>query len=487
MMNMMNKIKISLLFVLGCLMAQNMAASERQPDSCGDANYLYTSDFIRLDPVTGLGTLELWLDNVTENFNSFQLDLYLPEGFEIAKSGRTYDVKANNGNEKDSKTFDHTISVMYSENGFYRLTGYSVTLQYILASDDILLTATIKAPDNFDYNEVANAQIKNIMFAAGSVGHVFQDMEFEMEDPIPLILASGDEEMWDKEWSESELQFPLQFLDESNQIAEVGDSDVEFSIVPKFTTSNSDALENFSLSGDDKNGWVNLQFPEPGLYEVSLSIAKGKRYTIDGKKSVMVKNANIYPSLDGLVLAYESVKKGGEIVEYAPTSDNEISYQFEIVEGTKEWYHENAKNPKVSLKEEDVEIWYRLHGLEDVVDLTPDNKKKAPADPTTNGYKKATDDNNIYIGKLAYASENTPAELSFILKKNGAATPLIADSIDGKSEQIVTLRKATNVETGIEEVIVVDEEPTIYDLQGRIVKNPAPGIYIVGGKKVVVK
>lgn len=487
----MNKLKSIFLILIGCAFAQVSRGADRLPDSLGEANYFYTSDFIKIDPATGLGSIEIRFDNQTDNFNSYQLDIYLPEGFEIVKSGRTgYDVKANNGDEDDSKTVDHIITVMYNENGgFYRITSYSPTMTYIWTGDDLLLTASVKAPDDYDYNNVVFGQIKNIKFAAGTVGHSFQDIEFELEDPISLTLASGDDEMWDREWEEGVVEFPVQFLYESdNSVADLDDSDVSFMVTPLFDGSTSDINNSFSWAANDNEGTANLQFPEPGLYDVFLNVAKGKRYIIDGKKSAFVKQANIYPSLDGLTLSYESIIEGTGTSEFTPTNDNEIIYRFEIVEGTADWYHENAKNPMVHLTEQNVEIWYRLHGLDEVADLTPDNLRKAPADPESNDYSKASDGNNIYIGKLAYAPENSTAELSFILKKNGASTPLLATDSDGKSAQIVTLRKSTNVETGIQDISGVEEnEHVIYDLQGRKVQNPGPGIYIIDGRKVVVK
>lgn len=485
----MIKYKAALLILLVATIFQNVRAAGSPPDSNGQSNHFYTSDYISIDPSTGLGTLELWLDNTTAIFNSYQLDLYLDEGFEISKTARgAYEVKANNGDEDTSKTVDHVVSVS-PLSGFYRIVSYSPTMQYIFPGDDILLTVTVKAPENYNYNNVAFARIKNITFAAGSEGHAFQDIEVEMEDPIPLILASGDDEIWDREWEEGVVEFPVQFLYESdNSVAELDDSDVSFMVSPLFDGSTSDIDNSFSWAANDNEGTANLQFPEPGLYDVLLNVAKGKRYIIDGKKSAYVKQANIYPSLDGLTLSYESIIEGTGTSEFTPTNDNEIIYRFEIVEGTADWYHENAKNPMVHLTEQNVEIWYRLHGLDEVADLTPNNLRKAPADPETNAYSKASDENNIYIGKLAYAPENSTAELSFILKKNGASTPLLATDSDGKSAQIVTLRKSTNVETGIQDISGFEEnEHVIYDLQGRKVQNPVPGIYIIDGRKVVVK
>ena len=494
----MNRYKTTLLILLAAPIFQNALAADRQPDSNGDANHLYTSDFISIDPSTGLGTLEIRLDNTTDNFNSYQMDLYLGDGFEISKTARgAYEVKANNGDEDTSKTVDHVVSVS-ALTGFYRIVCYSPTMQYIFPGDDLLLTVTVKAPENYDYNNVAFAQIKNITFAAGSEGHSFQDIEFEMEEPLPLTIVSGNEDMWDKEWKDGELNLPLQFVYQSDsQTAEIEDSDMNFILTPLFEASDYEGFNTASLSGYGDDGTLNLQFPGPGLYEVSVNVAKGRRYVIDGKKSALVKVANIYPSLDGLKLSYESMDGSGAQKEFALSDDNEIKYQFEIAEGTEDWYHTNSKNPKVSITENDVEIWYRLHGLDDVDDLTPDKTRRVPADPNLNGYSQATEDNSIYVGKLAYAPENTTAELSFILKKNGATTPLLSGSNDGKSEQLITITKATNVETGLDDILTSDErEDSIYTLQGVCLKRDAtqsdidalaPGIYIIGGKKVVVK
>lgn len=494
----MNKNKILFLTFLTLFTFHKAGASDRQPDSNGESNYLYTADFISLDPTTGLGTLEIRLDNITNNFNSYQLDLYLEDGFEISKTSRgAYEVKPNNGEEDTSKTVDHVVTVNIG-TGFYRIVSYSPTMQYILPGDDILLTVIIKAPENYNYDTVAFAQIKNITFAAGTEGHSFQDIEFEMEEPIALVVASGDEEMWDKEWKEGKLDFPLEFLYEATgNLAEIKDTDMDFILTPLFDSIENDGTDSFSLLQNGIEGVLNIQVPEPGLYEVSASIAKGKRYTIDGKKTFFIKKANVYPSLEGFSLSYVSMTEGGNLKEFTLSDENEIKYQFEISEGTVDWYHENAKNPKVSITENDVEIWYRLHGLDDIFDPTPDKPRRIPATPETSGYLKASEDNSIYIGKLAYAPEYTSTELSLILKKNGAATPLIQNNSDGKSEQLITISKSTNVETGLENISVSENiETSIFTLQGVCVKRQAtksdidslsPGVYVIGGKKVIVK
>ena len=56
------------------------------------------------------------------------------------------------------------------------------------------------------------------------------------------------------------------------------------------------------------------------------------------------------------------------------------------------------------------------------------------------------------------------------------------DKISDASRIIMSFDDAT----GIKNVNVVDNDK-VYDLQGRPVENPAKGVYIIGGKKVLVK
>jgi hypothetical protein len=42
-------------------------------------------------------------------------------------------------------------------------------------------------------------------------------------------------------------------------------------------------------------------------------------------------------------------------------------------------------------------------------------------------------------------------------------------------------------QTGIKQIETVKEDGNAYDLQGRRVENPTKGLYIVNGKKVMVK
>ena len=50
-----------------------------------------------------------------------------------------------------------------------------------------------------------------------------------------------------------------------------------------------------------------------------------------------------------------------------------------------------------------------------------------------------------------------------------------------------TIVALTEEETGVEQMTIDNSQVTIYDLNGRRLENAEKGIYIIGGKKVIVK
>lgn len=76
------------------------------------------------------------------------------------------------------------------------------------------------------------------------------------------------------------------------------------------------------------------------------------------------------------------------------------------------------------------------------------------------------------------------------VEPDGEQTVTIKINSNGKIiEKVVTIEFMTNEALGVNEIETENEtkEKVIYDLQGRRVKNPQHGIYIVNGKKVVFK
>ena len=163
------------------LCGQLRAQDTREPDSYGEDNYVYVSPAtIYIDSNTHQGIIEVWLDNVTANFNSYMMDLYLPDGFTIAKQSGTDDFEVQ---ADSSKTPNHSVRVGERE-GFYRIIGFALT-GYIQTGDGVLLTVTIEAPDTFDSSSAAaEGRLENISIAAGSgtePSHTFPNVTFPIE------------------------------------------------------------------------------------------------------------------------------------------------------------------------------------------------------------------------------------------------------------------------------------------------------------------
>ena len=64
----------------------------------------------------------------------------------------------------------------------------------------------------------------------------------------------------------------------------------------------------------------------------------------------------------------------------------------------------------------------------------------------------------------------------------GTAT-ITAKAGDKEAVYIVTV----SIPDGVEQLTIDKSQSTVYDLHGRRVENPGKGIYIIGGKKVVIK
>lgn len=157
------------LFLVGVLPSLNA----RELDSLGKANYLY----VEPDEYTfgENNTVEVFvcLDNETDDFNSFEMNIHLPDGFSIPQDKYGFYIETNAGRGK--KTFDHGITMAYRDtNGdgvfFYRLVGTSLSSTPIETGDDWLFKFTVQAPDNIDNLRAVSfpATIDKIGFAAKS-------------------------------------------------------------------------------------------------------------------------------------------------------------------------------------------------------------------------------------------------------------------------------------------------------------------------------
>lgn len=115
-------------------------------------------------------------------------------------------------------------------------------------------------------------------------------------------------------------------------------------------------------------------------------------------------------------------------------------------------------------------------------------KNPTTVDFKTDGNKLVNDKNNyrvlncvngnIGFYKLKDASANMAANKAFLYIKDLTTVTSSAKTLD--------IEEASEV-TGVKNICAEKHSGAIYDLQGRLVEHPQHGIYIVNGKKVIIK
>lgn len=172
------------------------AAAEGDTDK---PDYLYVPD-VTLD-AEGKGTVEVHLNTYVVEYNSFMMDVYLPDGFTIEKNKRGKYVFTFNTAEE--VVVDHTITTAdHAANedhaAFVRIVACSISMSYILDGDNLLFSFNITAPEG--YSQTENGEIKRIEFAEGSTmetvnAHYMPDVSFAIiPDPSTGVENVGVEE-----------------------------------------------------------------------------------------------------------------------------------------------------------------------------------------------------------------------------------------------------------------------------------------------------
>lgn len=145
-------------------------AMANEPD-----DYMYIPEDVVLDD-QGQAKVYVWLKtNVTE-YNTFAMNVYLPEGFSIVKNSRGKYVFTWNNEDFDEVTYSHSMSYADHE-GYISILGASLSNDYIMPGDNWLFYFTIQAPEGF--NTYAVGSFKDIEFAEGTIrAHYFDDVDY---------------------------------------------------------------------------------------------------------------------------------------------------------------------------------------------------------------------------------------------------------------------------------------------------------------------
>lgn len=254
------------------------------------------------------------------------------------------------------------------------------------------------------------------------------------------------------------------------------DEDLDILIKPFGWSADSEA--KVLLKPDDK-GAFNLSLQDiksSGLYRVSFQ-SNNDKYVLAEPCSFTL---NLYPSISGLMFVDG---------DYSYSAEGNVPYQFlysedENGEEHPDWLIDSRVAPVVELSEKNVEIWYKIEDSNSNGDNEEENTlRRLPADSelATMYFDKVDDENRINLRPIAENNDtNASYQINFVLKKNGASSPV--DS-DGNTTHFISF-PSTNEPTGIDAISTDDAEAVYFNLQGVKVARPERGIFIrVAGNK----
>lgn len=183
----MNKFLQCVVFCAAALAISPAAArADDRPD------YIYVPEVIVSDD--GKATVEVWLNTYVEQYNTFVMDIYLPEGFTIDKDRRgNYAFKPNTA---DDVLYDHTFSTKDYDD-YVRIVALSMTKSYILPGNNMIFSFGISGPA--DYNQWGTGWIRKPQFAEDiddtAIDHDLADTSFAVH-PLGMTgvedVASAD-------------------------------------------------------------------------------------------------------------------------------------------------------------------------------------------------------------------------------------------------------------------------------------------------------
>lgn len=178
-------------FIIGSVAAMAAALSPMQAgavDSLGQNNdFYFDCSIVMVLSQTNMGTITVWFNNETPDFNSYMMDFYLPEGFTIEKNKRGNYIVTYNNDENTGKAFGYTTTVTDRMNeGFYRFVGLSMEKDPLETGDDWFFRFNIIAPEGWaDKHELSPASVRKIEIASGytvqtAKTHYMPDIDFEI-------------------------------------------------------------------------------------------------------------------------------------------------------------------------------------------------------------------------------------------------------------------------------------------------------------------
>ena len=376
---------------------------------------------------------------------SFQLDVYLPDGMDIAKNSKgKYDIQFV-GRQEDT----HSITSNKISTGAVRVIAFSIANDNFSGKSGALINIPITIGDvtKGDYN----ISIRNIVLADAS------EKEYYCQDANGVIhvndVIMGDANS-DGKVSLADVNSTVNYIAEkpsgsfcfaaadmnNNGIINVSDVNAIVNVLAEVKTSAS-AKKNFLATANEVT-------TNDKMYCSNITVAPGETATLP----VNLENSGKYCSFQ-----FDILLPKGITVDSTVNQSGKVRYSASLV---------TSRCVDHSLTS----------------NLIRGNRYRVIVFSLSNTDVEGA---NGPVVNIKLKAEKDAAEGDYTLKMERVvlATADEKEFYPADSESTVTV----SANTGVNSISIDPSSVKVYDLQGRKVNKPTQGVYIVNGKKVVIK
>ena len=420
----------------------------------------------------GTTTIEMDLNNAETNFVAFQMDLTLPEGVGIDKTGCSLSSRITDENQE--------LTIGKLESGDYRITSTSLSLTPISGNEGALLTLKLKAEEGF---EGGQAIISNIRFStAESLRVVMSDETFDIDilKKYKLRYIVDGQEYSSEEVTETT---PLTLAEEPTR---EGYTFGGWSELPETMPSHDVVVTGrFYLFGD-----VNTDEEVDVVDVVDIARFVVATPSANFREKLADLNADNTVNIADAVTLVNHIAGNQDFARAMVPS--KLSYDYNLCKlklvGTQEHalslylngdadftaFQFDVELPE-NMNITDIKInGQRMNSHQLLYNKVGDNLYRVAALSLSNIIFNGSEGELLKISLDGHATEEiSVSDIHFVTKD---ATDITFDNLS-----------LSEIITGIDNVIINESNNIIYNLQGRRLSNMQRGVNIVNGKKVVVK
>ncbi|MDR3845251.1 GLUG motif-containing protein [Hallella sp.] len=376
---------------------------------------------------------------------SFQLDVYLPDGIDIAKNSKgKYDIQFA-GRQEDT----HSITSNKISTGAVRVIAFSIANDNFSGKSGALVNIPITIGDvaKGDYN----ISIRNIVLADAS------EKEYYCQDANGVIHVN------DVIMGDANSDGKVSLADVNSTVNYIAEKPSE-----NFYFAAADMNNNGIINVSDVNAIVNV------LAEVKTSAS--------AKKNILAA-ANEVTTNDKMYCSNITVAPG-ETATLPVNLDNSgkyCSFQFDILL-PKGITVDSTVNQSGKVRYSASLVTSRCVDHSLTSNLIRGNRYRVIVFSLSNTDVEGA---NGPVVNIKLKAEKDAAEGDYTLKMERVvlATADEKEYYPADSESTVTV----SANTGVNSISIDPSSVKVYDLQGRKVNKPTQGVYIVNGKKVVIK